>query len=36
MGYLSFSFFVFATSMFSVMNMYYFHNKNKVKLLKNF
>lgn len=33
MGYLLSSFFLFATSTFSIMNMYYLHNKNKVKLL---
>lgn len=33
MDYLSFSFFLFATFTFSIMNVYYFHSKNKVKVL---
>ena len=36
MDYLSFSFFLFATFTFSIMNVYYFHSKNKVKLLEKF
>lgn len=33
MDYLSFSFFLFATLRFSIMSVYYFHSKNKGKLL---
>ena len=31
--YLSFSSFLFANFTFSIMNVYYFHSKNKVKVL---